>query len=200
MIDPATAATAGATAVGRTAAKAAVSRATGPLITVRAGSREDVHVRCDAFEDALFEYFYHSTAEYEVALRQAHLKLARRCTDEPTRAAAWELTFRVINSRDPLISRVDSDALMEDYDHADHYEWTHNTARRRSGISADDEATLYLWIEEFHKVVRRGRLVRGQETTARWLHAANPARLFRRRNTPVAQPAAVRPNEGGEGD
>ncbi|MFD3882617.1 hypothetical protein [Streptomyces microflavus] len=196
MIDPAAAA-AGATAAGRTAAKAAVSRATGPLITVRAGSREDVHVRCDAFEDALFEYFYNSTAEYEVALRQAHLKLARRCTDEPTRAAAWELTLRVINSRDPLISRVDSEALMEDYDH---HVWMYTTVRRRSGISADDEATLYLWIEEFHKVVRRGRLVRGRETTARWLYAANPARLFRRRrNTSVAQPTVARPNEAGEG-
>ncbi|GFN09714.1 hypothetical protein GCM10010298_76780 [Streptomyces microflavus] len=195
MIDPATAASAGATAVGRTAAKAVISRAATPLITVRAGSHEDVHVRCDAFEDALFEYFYHPTAEYEVALRQAHLKLARRCTDEPTRAAAWDLTLRVINSRDPLISRADSDALMENYDH---HEWVHYTVRRRSGISADDEATLYLWIEEFHKVVRRGRLVRGWEASARWLHAANPARLFRRRrNTPVAQPAAVRPNEAG---
>ncbi|WP_331758912.1 hypothetical protein [Streptomyces anulatus] len=198
MIDPATAAAAaGASAVGRTAAKAAVSRATGPLITVRAGSHEDIHVRCDAFEDALFEYFYNSTAEHEVALRQAHLKLARRCADEPTRAAAWTVTSRVINSRDPLISRIDSDELMENYDHS---EWTYNTARRRSGISADDEATLYAWIEEFHKVVRRGRLVRGRETTARWLHAANPARLFRRRSTPVAQPSAVRPIEGGEGD
>ncbi|MFG2979169.1 hypothetical protein ACGFYY_40070 [Streptomyces sp. NPDC048331] len=45
MIDPATAATTAVTAVGRTAAKADVSRATGPLITVRAGSHEDVHVR-----------------------------------------------------------------------------------------------------------------------------------------------------------
>ncbi|MEV7445718.1 hypothetical protein AB0O22_32055 [Streptomyces sp. NPDC091204] len=199
MIDPATAAAAAATAAGRTAANAAVARATGPLITVRAGSREDVHVRCDAFEDSLFAYFYHPTAEHEVALRQAHLKLARRCTDDPTRDAAWDLTFRVINSRDPSISKVDSDALMDQYDAADHHDWTYNTARRRSGISADEEATLYLWIEEFHKVVRRGRLARGRETTTRWLHAANPVRLFRRRNTPVAQQAAVRPNEVGEG-
>ncbi|MGW7439598.1 hypothetical protein [Streptomyces sp. NPDC054849] len=197
MIDPATAA---AAAAGRAAANAAVSKATGPLITVRAGSREDVHVRCDAFEDALFAYFYHPTAEHEVALRQAHLKLARRCTDDPTRTAAWDLTFRVINSRDPSISMADSDALIEEYDHADHYEWTHHTARRRSGITMDDEATLYVWIEEFHEVVRRGRLVRGLETIARWLRAANPARLIRRRNTPVAQPAAMRLNEGSEGD
>ncbi|MFD8414026.1 hypothetical protein ACFV2Q_20085 [Streptomyces sp. NPDC059650] len=197
MIDPATAA---ATAAGRTAVKAAVSAASGPLITVRAGSREDVHVRCDAFEDALFAYFYRPTAEYEVALRQAHLKLARRCTDEPTRAAAWELTCRVIDSRDPSISKIDRESLFEDYSHADHAVWEFETARRRSGITADDEATLYRWIEEFHKAVRRGRLVRGRETTARWLRAANPARLFRRRNTPVAPPAAVRPNAGGEGD
>ncbi|MER5482564.1 hypothetical protein ABT024_05020 [Streptomyces sp. NPDC002812] len=197
MIDPATAVAAGAKAAGP-AVKAAVSAASGPLITVRSGSREDVHVRCDAFEDALFVYFYRPTAEHEVALRQAHLKLARRCTDEPTRAAAWELTCRVIDSRDPSISKIDRDTLFEDYSHADHAVWEFETARRRSGITADDEATLYRWIEEFHKAVRRGRLVRGRETIVRWLRGANPARLFRRRNTSVAPPAAVRSNgEGG---
>ncbi|MER6256826.1 hypothetical protein ABT224_36335 [Streptomyces sp. NPDC001584] len=196
MIDPVTA---GATAAGRTAAKAAFSAATGPLITVRAGSHEDVHVRCDAFEDALFEYFYHPTPEHEIALRQAHLKLVRRCTDEPTRAAAWKLTLRVLDSRDPSMSKADHDALFEDYSHTDHDEWVYYDARRRSGISATEEAQLYQWIEEFHTVVRRGRLVRGGETAARWLRAANPLRLFRR-NTPVAHPAAVGPSTGGEGD
>ncbi|WP_030196291.1 hypothetical protein [Streptomyces sp. NRRL S-87] len=200
MIDPGTALTAGASAAGRRAASAAVSGATGPLITVRAGSREDVHVRCDAFEDALFEYFYHPTAEYEIALRQTHLKLARRCTDDPTREAAWALTMRVLNFRDPSISRTDSDALREEYSHADHEEWLSNTARRRSGISLDDEATLYIWIDEFHTVVRRGRLVRSRETAVRWLRAASPAGLLRRRNTPGAQPAVVRPNVGGARD
>ncbi|MEV6683098.1 hypothetical protein AB0N09_40515 [Streptomyces erythrochromogenes] len=131
MIDPATATTA-VTAVGRTAAKAVVSRATGPLTTVRAGSREDVHVRCDAFEDALFAYFYDPTGEHEVALRQAHLKPARRRTDEPTRAAAWDLAFRVINSRDPSISGADHDALTQK---CDHHEWTHYTARRTAALS-----------------------------------------------------------------
>lgn len=198
MIDPVTTA---ATAAGRAAAQAVLSKvstATGPLITVRAGSHEDVHVRCDAFENALFAYFYAPNAESEVALRQAHLKLARRCTDEPTRVAAWNLTFDVLNFRDPSISKADIEQRMKNYDAADHYDWTHNTARRRSGISLDDEAKLYVWIEEFHKVVRRGWLVRGRETVVRWLCAVNPARLFRRRSDPAAQPVAMRLNEGSE--
>ncbi len=186
MVDPATAAGAVRSAAQTASAvKNVVSSTTGPLVTIRAGGREDVHIRCDAFEDALFQYFYQPTAEHEVALRQAHLKLARRCNDEPTRAAAWKLTRRVIDYRDHPISQFEQDQMdaASDLDDLEAYEYT--VERRRHGMDWETEVLLYRWIEEFHTVVRRGRLVRAWETTARWAGYLNPARLFRRRTTPA---------------
>lgn len=197
MADPAT--TAATRAAGQLAGKA-VSATIDPLVTLRAGGREDVHARCDALEDAILDYFYHPTPEHEMALRQAHLKLTRRCKDERTRTAAWTLTFRVINFRDSAISPADRDEWNsiqpspDDFDAMEEEEY--NTPRRKNGTTANTEALLYLWIDEFHKVVRRGHLVRAREsagrwtrTSARWLRAANPARLFRRRRTAPALPA-----------
>ncbi|RKE02912.1 hypothetical protein [Streptomyces sp. TLI_171] len=156
------------------AARAAIA----PLVQVRAGGREDIQARCDDLEDAVLAYFYDPTAENEMTLRQAHLKLARRCTDERTRTAARTLTFHVINFRDSAFSRADLDEL--------------DAARRKNGTTAPTEARLYRWIEEFHQVVRRGRLVRVGESAGRWLRAANPARLLRRRSAP-ALPTVNRP-------
>lgn len=171
--------TTGASAAGR-AASAAISAASDPLITVRAGGREDIHVRCDRFEDALFDYFYHPGVDTEVVLRQSHLKLARRCTDEPTRAAAWTLMCQVVDFRDPPSSTAERDAAIGDYGNAEHEEWLYNTVRRRHGAEPGHEEQLYAWIEEFHAVVRRGRLVRIRETAVRWVRVLSPRRMLGR--------------------
>ncbi len=190
MVDP-TIAGAAAKALAPIASKAA-ARTTDPLVAVRAGGPEDVAARCDALVGAAVDYFYQPFPEHQKALRKAQLLLDLRCNDDPTRTAAREFMLRVIDYHDPALNQADWEALLPDGYYVDEEdEQRHRNALKRSdGTLFDAEAQLYAWIEEFHRVVHRGRLVRAREKAGRWLRAANPIRLFRRHRTTPALPTA----------